>query len=43
MIGSGRFRPLVDSVFPLAEANAAHERMESGDHAGKIILEVTRD
>lgn len=43
MIGSGRFRPLVDSVFPLAEANAAHERIESGDHAGKIILEVTRD
>jgi putative PIG3 family NAD(P)H quinone oxidoreductase len=41
MIADGRFRPLVDSVFPLSEANAAHARMESGDHAGKIILEVS--
>jgi NADPH:quinone reductase-like Zn-dependent oxidoreductase len=40
MIAEGRFRPLVDQVFPLAEADAAHARMESGDHAGKIILQV---
>jgi NADPH:quinone reductase len=24
--------------FPLAEAAAAHARMESGDHVGKIVL-----
>jgi NADPH:quinone reductase-like Zn-dependent oxidoreductase len=27
-------------TFPLSEAAAAHERMESGDHVGKIVLEV---
>jgi putative PIG3 family NAD(P)H quinone oxidoreductase len=41
MIAQGRFRPLVDRVFPLAEADAAHARMESGEHAGKIILQVS--
>lgn len=32
-------RPIVDSVFPLAEARLAHERLESGKHIGKIVLE----
>jgi len=36
----GRLRPVIDSVFPLAEAAAGHARMESGDHVGKIVLEV---
>jgi len=40
MIKQGRFRPLIDRVFPLTEADAAHARMDSGDHAGKIILQV---
>ncbi len=31
-------RPVIDSTFPLAEARAAHERMESGLHVGKIVL-----
>jgi NADPH:quinone reductase-like Zn-dependent oxidoreductase len=31
---------VVDSVFPLAEARAAHERMESGEQFGKIILQI---
>jgi len=39
-VQGGRLRPIVDSTFPLAEANAAHERMESGEHVGKIVLEV---
>jgi len=30
------------TVFPLAEAGAAHARMESGDNIGKIILSVAR-
>jgi NADPH2:quinone reductase len=42
MIAQGRFRPLIDQIFPLTEADAAHARMESGDHAGKIILQVAR-
>jgi NADPH2:quinone reductase len=38
----GRLRPVIDSVFPLQEAAAAHERMEVGEHVGKIVLEVRR-
>jgi zinc-binding alcohol dehydrogenase/oxidoreductase len=32
--------PIVDSIFPLAEARAAHERLESGEQFGKILLEM---
>lgn len=39
-ISSGRIRPVMDSAFPLAEAHAAHARMESSAHIGKIVLEV---
>jgi NADPH:quinone reductase len=34
----GRLTPVIDSVFPLAEAAKAHERMDGGDHVGKIVL-----
>jgi NADPH:quinone reductase-like Zn-dependent oxidoreductase len=40
LVKSGRARPVVDSVFPLAEARAAHERMESGEQFGKIVLAI---
>jgi NADPH:quinone reductase-like Zn-dependent oxidoreductase len=40
LVASGRAKPVVDSVFPLAEAQAAHERMESGKQFGKIILSI---
>jgi NADPH:quinone reductase len=32
------FRPLIDRVFTFAEAAKAHERMERGEHVGKIVL-----
>ena len=38
----GRLTPVIDSVFPLAEAATAHARMEAGEHIGKIVLEVER-
>lgn len=31
-------RPVIDSTFPLEEADAAHARLQSGEHAGKIVL-----
>lgn len=37
---NGQLRPRMDSVFPLAEAEAAHRRMEAGEHIGKIVLEM---
>jgi putative PIG3 family NAD(P)H quinone oxidoreductase len=40
MIASGRFRPLIDRVFPLTEAAAAHAYLEEGAHVGKVMLEA---
>ena len=40
LVESGRLRPVIDTVFPIREAAAAHGRMEAGSHAGKIVLEV---
>jgi len=40
LVVSGRAVPVVDSVFPLAEAAAAHERLEAGDQLGKVILRI---
>jgi zinc-binding alcohol dehydrogenase/oxidoreductase len=40
LVRSGRARVHVDSVFPLAEARAAHERMERGEQLGKIVLSI---
>ena len=40
-VEGNRLKPVIDQVFPLAEAAAAHARMESGEHVGKIVLKVT--
>jgi putative PIG3 family NAD(P)H quinone oxidoreductase len=37
---SGAVRPIVDRVFPLEEVEQAHNLMQSGQHMGKIILEM---
>lgn len=42
MVESGSWRPVIDSVRPLAEAAAAHDRMARGDHFGKLVLSVAR-
>jgi putative PIG3 family NAD(P)H quinone oxidoreductase len=39
-VAAGRLRPVIDRVFPLSEAAAAHARMEGGEHVGKIVLAV---
>jgi zinc-binding alcohol dehydrogenase/oxidoreductase len=40
LIDTGRVRPVVDRVFPLADARAAHERLEAGEQLGKIVLSI---
>jgi NADPH:quinone reductase-like Zn-dependent oxidoreductase len=40
LIAAGKARPVVDRVFPLAEARAAHERLEAGEQLGKIVLSI---
>src|SRR6185295_17591346 len=40
LIAAGKVRPVMDSTFPLAQAAAAHARMESSAHIGKIVLMV---
>ncbi len=40
LLEGGTIAPVIDRVFPLAEAAAAHARMESSAHIGKIMLEI---
>ena len=40
LVRMGRVRVHVDSVFPLAEVAAAHERLESGAQLGKVVLTI---
>jgi NADPH:quinone reductase-like Zn-dependent oxidoreductase len=40
LVKTGKAKPIVDEVFPLSEARAAHERMEAGDQLGKIVLTI---
>jgi NADPH2:quinone reductase len=40
LIRAGRARVHVDSVYPLAEAAKAHERLESGTQFGKVVLRI---
>jgi len=38
LIEAGRCRPVIDAVFPLDEVVKAHERIESAEHVGKVML-----
>jgi NADPH:quinone reductase-like Zn-dependent oxidoreductase len=40
LVAGGRLKPVVDRVFPLAEAAAAHAYLESGAQFGKVVLTV---
>ncbi len=41
MLAAGRIDPVVAEVLPLEEARRAHERVEAGEVAGKLVLRVT--
>ena len=40
MVESGQVRPIVGAEFPVAEAKAAHDMLDSGEMAGKVLLRV---
>jgi putative PIG3 family NAD(P)H quinone oxidoreductase len=40
LLSGGAWKPAMDMAFPLAEAAAAHARMEAGAHVGKIVLTI---
>jgi len=40
LIEAGKIKPVVDRVFPLAEAQQAHALMKSSNHIGKILLSM---
>jgi len=42
LLAAGRIKPVIYRTFPLEEAHRAHALMESGEHVGKIVLEVAR-
>ena len=41
LIAAGKARPVVDMVFPLADARLAHDRLEAGEQLGKIVLSIS--
>lgn len=40
LVRKGQLRPIIYEAFPLAEAPRAHERMESGNFMGKLVLVI---
>lgn len=38
LFASGTIAPVIDRVYPMAEAAEAHRAMEAGEHFGKIVL-----
>lgn len=40
LLAARKVAPVMDMIFPLKEAWRAHERMEEGQHIGKIVLDV---
>jgi putative PIG3 family NAD(P)H quinone oxidoreductase len=39
-VGGGRLKPVIDGVYQLDRAADAHARMDSGEHVGKVVLQV---
>ena len=40
LLAAGRIAPVIDRSFPLEDAAAAHARLETSAHIGKIVLTV---
>ena len=40
LLSAGSIKPVMDSIFPLEQAAAAHTRIDDSSHIGKIVLQV---
>ena len=40
LVAAGKLKPIVDRIFPLAEAAAAHSYLESSSQFGKVVLKI---
>lgn len=40
LVWQGRLKPVVDSVFSMADAQAAYRRLEAGEQFGKVVIEI---
>jgi NADPH:quinone reductase-like Zn-dependent oxidoreductase len=40
LVFAGRLKPVIDTVLPLAEVRAAHEKLDQGHVLGKIVLSM---
>jgi NADPH:quinone reductase len=40
LLAAGKVKPVIDKIFPLADAAGAHRLMESSTHIGKIVLTI---
>jgi zinc-binding alcohol dehydrogenase/oxidoreductase len=40
MLESGRIKPVIDRVFPLAEAANAQQYLDAGEQFGKVVLQI---
>jgi NADPH:quinone reductase-like Zn-dependent oxidoreductase len=41
-MASTAVRPVIDHVFPFAEYRDAYQRLESGNHIGKVVIEISK-
>jgi len=40
LLASGAVRPVIDKIFEMKDVRAAHERIESNESFGKIVLTI---
>jgi NADPH:quinone reductase-like Zn-dependent oxidoreductase len=38
LLADGTVKPVIDRVYPMIEIEIAHQRMQAGEHFGKIVL-----
>lgn len=43
LLESGRLKPVIDTVYPIAESGAAHDYVRQNRNTGKVVLEVASD